>query len=281
MEFLRIIAGKGEIMGSGYHPRGSTEAPFEGYPAFGAVHELIPDEGIRNFLYDFSRMSNLVLKQSLGGIEVEPISGEQFRNPQLFAEENARLPKGNPEIEAYNPKLYYKIFDVNTMGVSVLEMDPQVKAARNVRALWESQDFGAVSQEARDSVDRSNPGLDHRLEFTGVEGVGKRLPDFEKTEIRRKLALMPDTTKHIETLDMLDDEGEIIYKAIRRRLKQFLAPWDRMTHLTFAAFRQKTKPHEISAIQQSARNYVGEFPLEVRLDHLSFRHRSVRGKRSR
>ncbi len=245
-------------------PRGNPEGPFEGYPAFGAVHELIPDDGIRNFLFDFSRISDLILKQSLGGVEVEPITTEDFGNPHFFEEAAQRLPRVSDALEAYNPKQYYKIFDVDTLGVSVLEMDPSAKQARVVGAIWEGKDFGAVEQEARNEVDRLAPGLVPRLEFSGVEGVGRRLPNVDQTQVRQKLALMPDTAKHQDTLELLDHEEEKVASAINRRLKQFIAPWDRVTHLTFAVFKQKTKSYEIDAIQQSARNYVSQFPVEVR-----------------
>jgi hypothetical protein len=203
--------------------------------------------------------------------------------------------------EIYDPRKYYKMFNIDELGVSVVEMDPSERAARNLRTLFERQDFGALEQEARNEIDRKAPNLSPQLTFNRVEGVGHKVPNVPKTEIRQKLALMPDTSENLETIETLSLEAEIIVAHIRKRLKQFVYPWDVTPHLTFAAFRKRAQVSHIKRVMKLTNGLftpqeedtgtdsehheqvdvgMSGKPFGVRLDRkIEFRHKSSRGNR--
>lgn len=261
--------------------RDSLIKPFEGYPAFGAVHEIQPNDQFRSFLYAFGKISDKVFMRSIWkeNSELPEIEG-------LFDEDDTPMIIYSDEQEivdsVYDPRNYYKIFDIESMGVSVVEMDPSAKSARAVGALWERQDFGVVEQEARNEIDRKMPNENPRLKFNRIEGVGKRFPGVDKSEIRKKVALMPDTASNEETFEIIEEEADVVISLLRRRLKQFVYPWDITPHLTFAIFKSYAKPEDVHEIMSKSNEYLEQYPFGVRLDRtLSFRHKSLRGKNAR
>ena len=261
-------------MPSGSMPRDSLASPFVGYPAYGAVHEVKPNQMLKAFLYEFSCISDQVFdKTSL--IEEAEIPG--YVSAGDFSDEPVI---GNqPEEVDYDSRRFYRSFDVETLGVSVLEMDPSARVARAIGALWEKQDFGAVEKEAKNEISRALPMIRPRLFFNRVEGVGRRLPGAAKTDIRQKLALMPDTNKFAETNDLIEDEADFIIQAITRRMKQFIYPWDITPHLTFAVFKNMADPEQIKEIKEESNAYLREHPFGVALGQLSFRHKAERRQR--
>lgn len=92
---------------------------------------------------------------------------------------------------------------------------------------------------------------------------------------------MPDTTKFTETLELIGAENEIIVRAIQKRLKQFMYPWDVSPHLTFAVFRRDATPDDIAAVHEALNRRLSKHPLTIPLGRLGFRHKLVRSKRSR
>lgn len=244
-------------------PRSGVPMPFEGYPAYGAVHDVLPNQELRRFMFDFSRVADAVFDTTP---PIEVISEIEAPTDKLVVLE----PTTN-----YDPRKFYKIFDAETLGVSVVEMDPAAKAARQFRTVWEKQDFGAVENEAKNKL-AAMPNEAPRLMFNRVEGVGRRLPGVGKRDIRQKIALMPDTAKFVETLEIIEDEADIINTAIRRRLKQFIYPWDIVPHLTFAVFRTAAEPGQVVDVKQKANEYLAKYPFAVRLGQLAFRHKSYR-----
>lgn len=261
-------------------PRDSTVQPFEGYPALGAFHDVIPSEQLHNFLYDFRRIAEYVLKRSEVGLGFDVIEKEDFKNPDFFEEANKDIDK-HPQLDGFDFRNYGKIFDLDRLGVSVVEMGQSARTARAIRAVWERQDFGAVEQEARDEVDRFLGMSQLSLKFSGVMGAGRKLPEIDKKEVRQKLALLPEGAANQGAIELLGTEAEIITDAINRRLKQFLGSWDIVPHLTFAYFKQNTNPDAVRAIEASADNYSRLFPCGAQLGSLMFRHISTRTKKSR
>lgn len=300
-------------------PRDHLERPFEGFPAYGAVHEVIPNARLRHFMFDFSRVSDEIIKRGLAGLEMhelpdiedelffdapytyDDIDGNEELEGQVPLVETLAVDfdkgaRSRKEVEElYDPRRYYKLFDIDTMGVSVVEMSHSSKAAKAVRSLWESQDFGAVEQEARNEVGRTSPDSTPKFAFNRVEGVGRRMPGIQPQFVRQKLALWPDTTKFLATFDLIENEADIITSAIQRRMKQFLYQWDSTPHLTFAVFRSEICARDIRLITMAAnenirlrgtRNKKGELQndgeLTARLGRLDFRYASERsGKRKR
>ncbi len=267
-------------MAKGNLPRNGVTSPFEGFPAIGAVHDVIPTDSLRNFQFDFSRISDLMLKQCIEFGNPTPMTKDDFCNPNCFQDAHQNL-EDYGDWPDFDPRHYYKIFDVETLGVSVVEMDASARAARAVGAIWEKQDFGAVQQEAINEVAKQTGIFKPKLKLNNVMGVGRKFPGVDKKEVRQKLALLPDTTYHPETTDLLESEAEIINSAIRRRLKHFLSPWDVVPHVTFAIFRQKTSSEAIKAIEESTKNYLQLYPIAIRLGELTFRHKSIRGRNVR
>lgn len=282
------------------HAKGLPPSPLEGFPAYGAVHDISPTL-VRDFLYDFGRASDGVFTQDI--LEEEAKRQALADNPIQESEiVLGELPDGPPAIEllrlqvidpntkkgkvvevppSYDSRKFYRIFDPESLGVSVVEMDPSRRAAQTVRSIWEKQDFGAVEKEARNEMGRKLPNTLPRLKFNRVEGVGRRLANYPKSEVTEKLALMPDSNYSPETFNLIEDEAEIIINAIRSRLKQFMYPWDITPHLTFAVFRKEADPDQIVAIKETLNEILGKHPLVVHLGALAFRHKIIRKSKPR
>lgn len=297
-------------------PRDHLERPFQGYPAYGAVHEVIPNSKLNAFLFDFIRVSDELIKRGLAGIrmpELPDVQDEDFFTIPYTHEDvdtsehtEGKVPlieiypvdfetgsRSRAEIdEIYDPRHFYKVFDIDTMGISVVEMAHSSKAAKAVRTLWENHDFGAVEQEARDEVGRTCPDMTPKFAFNRVEGVGRRMPGIHTEFVRQKLALWPDTTKFLATFELIEKESEIITAAIQRRMKQFLYQWDNTPHLTFAVFRSSITAQDIALITAAANENIrlrghkaedgsilsgGE--LTARLGQLDFRYAAERSSR--
>ncbi|HUP26242.1 MAG TPA: hypothetical protein VM124_01185 [Candidatus Limnocylindrales bacterium] len=255
-------------------PRGSLIRPFEGFPAYGAVHDVIPNQQLRGLLFDFSRLSDEVFQRAFQTEEVE-LPGyepeEGFTAEPITCMDAAQ--------GTYDPRRFYRIFDIERLGVSVVEMDPSARAARAVRAIWEGQDFGAVENEARNEMGRTLPIMRPRLFFNRVEGVGRRMPGVPKEDVRQKLALMPDTNRFIETHELIEEEADIIINAITRRLRQFTYPWDTIPSLAFAAFRPAAQPDQIVEVKNKTNEYLAKHPFGLALGQLTFRYKKQRGRR--
>lgn len=290
----------------GRYAQGMPPRPLEGYPAYGAVHDVAP-AGVRDFLYDFSRYADGVFSHPFetgNEAEINPIpdfapeddfddtlisldgdneSYDPADDPTKVAiqiiDPLTREPRVAYVSDKYDSRAFYRVFDPESLGVSVVEMDPSRRAAQAVRAIWQSHDFGAVENEARNEIGRRLPTITAKLRFNRVEGVGGRLANYPKEDVRQKIALMPDTTVFTETHDLIEVEAEIITSAIRKRLKQFMYPWDVNPHLTFAVFRKDATPEEITIIQESLNRRLADHPLTVPLGQLGFRHKLVRSKR--
>lgn len=257
-------------------PRDSLAKPFEGYPAYGAVHDVLPNEQLRGFLFDFSRIADKVIGQAFASEEVDPIP--DYVASENFEAEPISVVPAESDKKPYDSRDFYRIFDVESLGVSVVEMDPSAKAARTIRTIWEGQDFGAVEQEARNEIGRSLPNIVPHLFFNRVEGVGRRLPGVSRSDVRQKLALMPDTTRFAETLNTIDVEADKIISAILKRLKQFMYPWDTTAHMTYSVFRSSTEPGQIIDIQNKTNEYLAKYPFGVQLGQLVFRHKKERNR---
>lgn len=261
-------------MSDTYEPRHCPARPFEGYPAYGAVHDVLPNDQLRNFLYRFSVIADKVFQGTSS-------SDDLVIDNRLPIEVEDDLSRGKEPIGeiAYDPRPYYRIFDVESLGVSVVEMDPSAKHARAVRTVWEKQDFGAVEQEARNEMGRRLPNARPHLFFNRVQGAGRRLPGVPKTEVRQKLALLPDPAKFSETISLVNGEADIIIAAIKRRLKQFMYPWDIFPHMTFSVFRSAAGPEKIDKIINNTNKYLEQYPFGVRLGDIDFRYKTERRKR--
>lgn len=242
-------------------------SPWEGYPAYGAVHEVLPTQELSTFMYNFRRIADSVFdigppQVRIEGFDVEPSNGRE------------------DETSDYDSRKFYKAFDIDTLGVSVVEMDPSQKAAKKIRKIWERQDYGVVAQEARTGIDRQF-GIEGqtpmRLSVDHVDGIGGKLPSYVGDELRQKLALIADVTQYQETISKLDYEAEEIMGAINRRLDgQVVYPWDRIVHVTFAAFRADAQPRQVRTVIDKTNQHLAKKPLTVKLGKLEFRYKKSR-----
>lgn len=257
--------------------RNAVPKPFEGYPAYGAAHGVVPSDQLRGFLYDSSRIADYVFMHGMAGVSVDPVEfSNHGQKSELTVPSDVR---GRAEENGYDPRTFYRVFDPETLGVTVVEMDASEKAARTVRKVWERHDFGAVEQEVKTEVGRSTSNLAPRLFFNHADTVGKRLPGSEIRNIRQKVALFPEAFHSQDTLELLEHESDVVFRAINRRLKQFMKPWDTTPHVTYQLFRDAAKAREVEVIMETTNNYLQKFPFAARLDLLALRHKSVRGKK--
>lgn len=294
-------------MSRNYAPRDGLPKPFEGYPAYGAVHNVTVNDAYRSFLYEFCDIADEVFSADFEteivdntnidsldeASEFEPITIiPSLAEEETFSEsepedvledfdmdiKRRRRPKpAAAKISpVYTPESYYKLFDIEKLGVSVVEMDPSANAARAIRTLWERQDFGQVQKEAKDQLMRHIPRTDLRLVFGGVMGVGRRMPNIPRADLRQKLALMPDPNAYPENLSLIQDEAEVVIDSIGKRLKQWMYPWDIIPHLTFAVFKRRAQPEQIIEIVQRTNEYVESNPVAMKLGELVFRYHGKR-----
>jgi len=256
-------------------PRSLLNGPRQGYPAYGALHEVVPNEQLRGLLFDAAWTCDYVFRHQLAGEQVKPVDTWGTGERPVFS-------KGAESVqEEYDPRKFYRVFDIETLGVTVVEMDPSAKQARQARAVWEGQDFGAVEQEAKDDIGRRLPVTRPRLFFDRLIAAGNRLPHVPSTEVRQKVALAANPARNPETLALLNGEFDIIVGALRRRLKQYTYPWDFIPHMSFLAFRNQAEPESISAITESLDNYLAQHSFGAALEGLSFRHKIISGRPGR
>lgn len=257
-------------MGSSRGPRSGIPEPYEGYPAIGINHEVVPNQQLREFMFDFSRYADDVFTGQADQplVVVNELPEESLATPAQLEYDSER--PGIPPSD-YDPRKYYRIFDPEKLGVRIIDMDTSKRAAHAMRSLWQKNDLGAVEKDARNEVDRRLPNTAPRLFFNRVESVGRRLPNAPKSDVRQKIALMPDTSRFPETIDLLDSEAEIVSKEIRRRLKQFVYSWDTVPSVTFAVFRQPVETSQITKITERVNDHLAKYPFAARLGSLSFR----------
>ena len=263
------------IMSNGSrYPRNSVVSPFEGYPAYGAVHEVMPDHRFREFMSVFARISDQVFDFVP---PVEVIDPQPDFQAEAGMEAFSLLPEIDEVVVPYDSRKFYKIFDPDKMGATVLEMDPAQKAAKRIRKVFESQDFGAVEKNAKNEIDRIMPMSYPELVFNRVESVGNLLPGVSQDIVRQKLALFSDTTKCLQTHKSMQSEQTIIVKHLKKHFKQFMTPWTLVPHLTFAVFRKQASAEQVTDIIGKTNEYVQANPLYVSLERsLTFRSRSDR-----
>lgn len=262
-------------------PRSNPERPHEGYPTYGAVHGVIPNQQVRNFLYQFARVSDFVFTQSVAGEPVEPITWVNEEDEKKDFKFPALSEAAVAVSENYDPRKFYRMFDLETLGVSVLEMDPSAQQARRFKALWESHDIGAAEQEIKNEVARSQPTTRPRLIFDRLVPAGRRLPGVPNTDTRQKLALAPQPGKHTETLDTIDNELDAVASVLRRRLKQFVVPTDVVPHVSFMVFRRHADVDSIATIAESMDTYLRKWPVGAALEGISFRSKLDRPRHRR
>ncbi len=247
-------------MGS-YGPRDALREPFEGYPAYGALHEVSLSRDLSKFMYSFRQIADDVFDVGSDVLRIEGFN---------------QVPETDSD---YDARKFYRSFDIESLSVSVLEMDPSERTAKKIHKLWERQDYGAVAQEARTNIDRSVGAPQSRMKFclNRADGVGGKLPIPGIEDVRKKLALLPDVTQHEETFKTIEDEAYWILDAVNRRLEQQVVyPWDITPHVTFAAFRPEAQPKQICQVIEKTNDYLQENPLTISLQALKFRYRAMR-----
>lgn len=251
-------------------PRSRLTQPREGYPVYGAVHEVIPTTQIRDFQTVFAIIADQVFDQT-GNSEIDPVP--QFKPTEEFAAEIITPPLDKP----FDSRDHYRIFNPETLGLSVIEMDPSSKKARQIRTVWEKQDFGAVEKDARNELLRHLPNRIPTIKFTGAKFVGGILPGAKPSElVRQKVALIPDSKTSFEILEIVNLEANIIIRAIRARLKQFAYQYDIVPHVTFAVFKKGVERDQAVAVVDGIHKHLIKKPLHAQLSPLVFRSRSER-----
>lgn len=236
--------------------------PFEGYPAIGAYHEIIPNPTLDRFMRGFCEVADEVFKRAWK---------EEAAVQVVTDEREEQAP------EEYNFRRYYRAYYATNMWVSVLDMSHSQKHARAMRSVWERQDIGDTQQIARDEIDRQMPCSRPRLHLDQVARLGSRLPNAPSYHEGRKLALVPNAAESGETIELLAAEHEIIISAIQRRLKRFVPVGEYLPHVTFAWFTNNVSEGQISEVADGAKTLAGEHPVRMDIDRqIAFRERLVR-----
>lgn len=242
--------------------------PFRGFPSYGALHEIVPNPQVTGFLFEFSTRAYEAFKPEGDG-EVNPI-------PDYSPKEEFGPITIIPS-PSYDPRDYFRVFDSDTLGVSVLDMDPSASKARKFHTLWENNDFGATEQDARNEIDRKFPDTKIHIIYDRVMPVGGFLPTAHGgREARQKIALVPSVERSMDLNKLVTDEANIIIRAIKRRFEQFVAPWDIVPVTTFAAFKPKASDDRIKSLIEETNKGLADKPVGARLGRLVFRHKSSR-----
>ncbi len=247
--------------------RDGLPEPFRGYPSYGALHEIVPNQQVLEFLFDFNTRAYEAFSPMDTNVEVIT---DLPLNAKVEDDTRARS-------DSYDPRDYYRVFDSDTIGLSVLDMDPSASKARKLHALWEKNDFGATEKEAKNEIDRKLPNTPLRVVYDKVMPIGGFLPTAHGgREARQKVALVPAVEQSIELNRLITDEADIVVKAIRRRFEQFTAPWDVVPVTTFAAFKPKASDEKIKGLIEETNKGLEQKPVGARLGRLVFRHKSSR-----
>lgn len=247
--------------------RDSLRGPCDGYPVYGAVHEVVPSKELRCFLSNF-----------------EEVAFNHFDDTTQSIDMGGNL-ETNLEYEItrsdFDPRYHYKVFNSHGLGLSVLSMDPSASIAKRLRMKWEKHDFGAMIKEAQNELGRSVPGGKISAVFDSAILVGGRLPNCSDEKIRQKIALMPSAERSPDLYELVSKEAEICINAIRKRMKQFVYPWDITPHVTFAVFKRKAEPHKIAQLLKITNSMLAENPVGAALDPLSLRIKPMKGRRQK
>ncbi len=226
-----------------------------GYPAIGAVHEVIADKNLRD---------------ALG--KVADIADDVFDAPTPG--DTRSLEERIADGDKYNPSHYYRLFDAQTLGLSVFEMDLSEKVSRRARTVWEGQDLGAFKQDVENFAAKHSPDAPLQISCKGIMMVGGRLPLGGRDLIRTKLAFLPDPTEYDETIELLNLEHQVIKATIERRLgKRNGGRWptllplvDFVPHVTFLAYKQhKATAEQIRRVNTELEELLREEPITLSL----------------
>jgi len=262
--------------------RDHLHGEFTGFPGLGAMYEIIPNQPLRDFMSGFSLIADKVFGKALA-LSMDPnlkIKNEIEEPITLgsLLESAAKIENGLPE--GYDSKNYYKTFNVQRMSVTVFEMHTSAKAARVIRSVWEKNDMGAVEKNVKNDLGRRFPDQKPKLAFKGVLNAGRGLQNAPQSDIRQKLALLPDPTKYFDTYELLSDAPFIMTREIARRMRHkrisIPPPTDFVPHLTFAAFRRNAHPTEIVKVIKQSEALIDSMPFEVMLGKLVFRSKLER-----
>jgi hypothetical protein len=251
--------------------RGSLPESFEGYPAVGAYHEIIASRSLDKFMQGFCAIADEVFQRYAGSVEVDnaPHIESTFEPLEIVPPEDDK-----PE---YDFRRYYRAYYASSMFVSVLDMSHSERIARAMRSVWEKQDLGATEKEARNAIGRLGPDFNPSLHMDQVIRLGRRFPNASAQGKGRKLALVPNASRCVETQDFLQLEHEIVIEAIRRRLKQFVPDGEYVPHLTFAWFTDRVTEEQVEEISERTTELTKKEPLQVNLARdITFRERLIR-----
>jgi len=262
--------------------RDHLHGEFTGFPGLGAMYEVIPNQQLRDFMSGFSLIADKVFGRALAlsmdpSLTIENEIEKPFTLDSLL-ESAEKIEKELPE--GYDSRDYYKTFNVQRMGVTVFEMHTSAKAARVIGSVWEKNDMGAVEKTVKNDLGRRFPDQHPRLTFKGVLNAGRGLQNAPQSDIRQKLALLPDPTKHFETYELLSDAPFIMTREIARRMRHkrisIPPPTDFVPHLSFAAFRRNAQPIEIVEVIKQAGQLIESKPFDASLGKLVFRSKLER-----
>lgn len=218
-------------MGNG---RNTLNGPYEGYPGIGAVHAAIPNHSLRNFLLTFADIADNVI--------------------------------GDGQ-EDYDPRHYYRVYDAQRMGLTVLEMDPSMAQAQKIRQVLQRKDVGLLEQDIKDQATRLIKPVSPQITIVRADSCGKYFnPGKTLRKFRRGVALFPDTSLDLDTHEMLADELGIGIEAIRRQFKQFMHQTDLTAHMTFVEFKDAVNKEQVGEIIKNTNDKIDELRERYKAD---------------
>lgn len=257
-------------------PRDGLRERMAGYPAVGAVHPVVQNRDLLNLFYAEGSQNSIV--------EVL----DDFFDPPNYFDTRSLEEKDNDGVQRYNSAHFYRLFDPQTLGVSVMEMDITAQAAKRQRSVWEGKDMGRVKQEVLDLAARRSPNNQLVIKLGNVMPVGGKLPGKYKDDPpRQKLAFFPDIydEQTYQTLELLYAEHDIIRAAIENRLRANrhtkvvadLIAYSYIPHITFLSYKRDVGPKKVIEANRRLSALVAEKPITVELERLNLdRSRLVR-----
>lgn len=244
-----------------------------GYAEFGAIHRLASTKNMFEFFAEVTQVTDETIKShhslipdgsdDLGLGPVLQIEGVPD------AEEAPDAPEP-PEESWYNSENYYRIYDLSSVWVGVLEANAKQKKAQAARRVLQANDVGIMLQETKDSSSRIYPDTPLRFLFDSVTLVGDKQANGNARGMQTRVALVPNLEHYHDTFMKLYSEYDMITGFLRRYYGQSFLPDKYTPHAEFMIFRNEADHRDISKTISGLKDVLAQNPLDAPLNELEF-----------
>ncbi len=266
--------------------------PYQGYPAVGAVHPVIANRELRERLTQIANIADDIFDHTPTEDDIlswnNPIEIEGLSNPVHFDQEGESDLPGHEELEeddtestfaqVYNPTAHYRMFDAQTLGLSVFPMEVSAAIANRARAVWKKNDLGQLTKEIIDRTQRYSLSSALTIVSDGLVLSGGKLPVVPHLPIRSMLAFNVSPAHYDESLECIFEEHEIVKSATLRRMKKRPLdvrgiPQDPISafipHIPFMAYKRGAIPAEIAKVNEKIQELMHDDPIVMHLGELT------------